>query len=85
MPQGQRPAFRIIQKESDDENSGWKELGACWALANSENFSVRLDTPEGPMKALMVPNKPRAANSNGKQANRPAPQRRARGSGPQAA
>jgi hypothetical protein len=75
MP-GQRPAFRIIQKENEDPSSGWRELGACWALANSENFSVRLETAEGPVKALMVPNKPRqAANGNAKQASRPAAKR----------
>ena len=60
---GQRPTYRLIVKDGEGQAAAWKELGACWKLANSENFSVRLELADGPLKCLMVPNKPRPSQS----------------------
>lgn len=92
MPKGQRPVKRFICKNAGDD--GWTEIATEWAHA-SEKTTLRINLEaaqqfavDGTVRCLGVKNEPRSpqpANDRAANANRPALQRRARGSGPQAA
>lgn len=63
MSKGQRPVFRFLTKDEGDEQL--HEIGAVWATAKADVFSVSLDL-EGTgekINFMMVPNKPKAAAS----------------------